>query len=194
MSADKRTVTTDALETLGMLISENEKRDAIHLAVENVTAQVKLYPGQDVGPDGTTLNPVGIVDPFLKAPVQPGKRFWLVIYPRQIKSLRHVWSHPAFPDEPAVATALVVTQSPKEASLQWIKEYANGLGVHFSALLDGADTWVESRKDSQWGEYFCQGGILEGVGTDPKFWTHYEIVRGVTVPNDHKESFFTCSC
>lgn len=100
MSADKRTVTTDALETLGSIISENEKRDAIHLAVENVVAKQKLYPGQDVGADGTTTNPVGIVDPFLKGAVHEGQHFWLVIYPRMIKSLRHVWTHPAFTDEP----------------------------------------------------------------------------------------------
>ena len=97
---DKRKVSTDALETLGNIIGPNEKRDAIHLAVEPVIAQEILYPGQNVGADGTTNNPVGIVDPFLKvSKVYPGQRFWLVIYPRQINSLRHVWSHPAFPDE-----------------------------------------------------------------------------------------------
>lgn len=42
MSADKRTMTTDALETLGTIITEHEKRDAIHIAVENVVAGAKL--------------------------------------------------------------------------------------------------------------------------------------------------------
>jgi hypothetical protein len=96
---DKRNVSTDALETLGMIIDEAQKRDAIHLAVEPVVAKEVLNPGQDVGADGTTNNPVGIVDPFLKKAVQVGERFWLVIYPRQINSLRHVWTHPAFEDE-----------------------------------------------------------------------------------------------
>lgn len=49
MSADKRTVTTDALETLGSIIGPDEKRDAIHLAVEPAVAAERLYPGQDVG-------------------------------------------------------------------------------------------------------------------------------------------------
>lgn len=99
MGADKRKVSTDALETLGKVINSKEKRDAIHLAVEPTQAKQTLRPGQHVGVDGTTNNPVGIVDPFLARPVKEGEWFWLVIYPRQIHSLRHVWTHPAFPDE-----------------------------------------------------------------------------------------------
>lgn len=34
MSADKRSIHTDALHTLGTIIGEGEKRDAIHIAVE----------------------------------------------------------------------------------------------------------------------------------------------------------------
>lgn len=49
MTADKRTVATDALETLGMIITESEKRDAIHPAVEPAMAAHTLRPGEDVG-------------------------------------------------------------------------------------------------------------------------------------------------
>jgi len=102
-NGDKRSVATDALETLGTIIDDKAGRDAIHLAVEPVIAAMHLNPGEDVGllPDGRASksdNPLGIVDPFLKGVVFPGERFWLVVYPRQITSLRHVWSHPAFPE------------------------------------------------------------------------------------------------
>lgn len=102
MSADKRTVATDALETLGMIHFKSEGRDAIHLAVEPVEAGEDLEPGQDIGLelDGKAYagqRPVGIVDPFLPRTVRKGERFWLVVYPRMITSLRHVWDHPAFP-------------------------------------------------------------------------------------------------
>lgn len=97
-NTDKRKASTDALETLGMIIDETQKRDAIHLAVEPVIAKERLLPGQNVGVNGITENPMGIVDPFLKNPVEIGQRFWLVVYPRQINSLRYVWTHPAFPD------------------------------------------------------------------------------------------------
>src|SRR5258708_2744536 len=82
-NTDKRTVSTDALETLGTIIGTTEKRDAIHLAVNPTQAKQMLRPGQDVGIDGTTNNPVGIVDPFLKRPIKEGEWFWLVVYPRQ---------------------------------------------------------------------------------------------------------------
>ena len=111
--ADKRSVSTDALETLGTIIGPGEARDAIHLAVEPVVAGERLKPGENVGlgPDGKAYSPetgltfpgcrqvkaLGIVDPFLKAPVKAGEMFWLVVYPRQIRSLRHVWEHPDFP-------------------------------------------------------------------------------------------------
>lgn len=104
MSADNRTVTTDALETLGMVHFKPEFRDAIHLAVEPVEAGEPLRPGEHIYlRDGKAFADgagkwVGIVDPFLPRNVETGQKFWLVVYPRQISSLRHVWTHPAFPE------------------------------------------------------------------------------------------------
>src|SRR4051812_40308454 len=97
MSADKRTVATDALATLGTIITEGG-RDAIHLGVEPVVALETLVAGQHIGLVGEGASSkcdkfLGIVDPFLAAPVQPGQMFWLIVYPRQITSLRHVWTH-----------------------------------------------------------------------------------------------------
>lgn len=111
MSADKRTVATDALETLGMIHFKPEARDAIHLAVEPVEAGEPLSQGEDIGigkdgraytsgtvVKGEEVRGVGIVDPFLPRVVNKGERFWLVVYPRMISSLRHVWDHPDFPE------------------------------------------------------------------------------------------------
>lgn len=109
MSGDNRSVSTDALETLGMVHFRKEYRDAIHLAVEPITAGEDLKPGQDIyiAESGQAFHTrlrgspayVGIVDPFLpKSGVPRGEEFWLVVYPRRITSLRHVWSHPDFPE------------------------------------------------------------------------------------------------
>jgi hypothetical protein len=107
MSADNRSTHTDALATLGTIINAGEKRDAIHLAVEPVIAGERLVPGEHIflrdgkayGNTGATgQNLLGIVDPFLTVPVAKGERFWLIVYPRQITSLRHVWAHPDFPE------------------------------------------------------------------------------------------------
>lgn len=194
MSADKRKVTTDALETLGTIIGNGEARDAIHLAVEPVEAGVKLAVGAHVHlRDGKAYatspgEGVGIVDPFLMDAVKKGERFWLVVYPRQITSLRHVWTHPAFP-------AAEVSTAPKySASEQWIRDFADRVSLHYDVLMEGAAEWVRTN-DGKWGgEYLCFGGLLEGVSVPDEFWDHYDAVTGKTTPETHRGSFFTCSC
>lgn len=104
-NADKRSVSTDALDTLGMIHFREEKRDAIHLAVEPVKAGTTLKPGEPIIVNNgvAELAPrtiaQGIVDPFLTSDVKEGERFWFVMMPRKVQSLRHVWSHPDFPEE-----------------------------------------------------------------------------------------------
>ena len=104
MSADNRSVATDALETLGMIHETPQLRDAIHLAVYPVVAACNIEPGDDIGINENGLaspyaeSLTGIADPFIGHTIMKGERFWLVVYPRQIRSLRHVWEHPAFPN------------------------------------------------------------------------------------------------
>jgi hypothetical protein len=206
--ADKRTVNTDALETLGTIIGPYEKRDAIHLAVDPAVAVEVLQPGQDVGfvvgGVGVTDNPVGIVDPFLKAPVQVGEQFWLVVYPRQITSLRHVWSHPSFEDEEdevietddftAERAEFVKELDGTNASRRWIENYADSVGLGNGEIMEAAGEWITSQEDGNWGEYLNRGELLDGVQLDNEFWTHYEKVTGVVLKEDDKQNFFTCSC
>jgi hypothetical protein len=90
---------------LGVLIEDGDRRrDAIHIAVAPVTAAERLSPAQRVGlvREGNVelVGPcdrnIGIVDPFLTADVEPGQRFWLLLYPGSISGLRHIWTHPEF--------------------------------------------------------------------------------------------------
>jgi len=209
MTQDKRKVSTDALETLGMIIGDTEKRDAIYLAVEPVVAQEKLYPGQDVGPNGTKENPVGIVDPFLKEPVQPGQRFWLVIYPRQIHSLRHVWTHPSFPDE---SNDFIKENHKRQIkfSKEWMEDFWNKCkeieenstwsgrdydiieGLQYEDLINAASKFL--KKDIF---FYVSKNLTEKFYYEefPKaFWDYYEILTGEKVPEDKKTNFFTCLC
>lgn len=192
MNADKRTVSTDALETLGTIIGDSEARDAIHLAVEPVTAGQHLVPGEDVGflapgVAGRCDKPLGIVDPFLKDPVLKGERFWLVVYPRQITSLRHVWTHPAFSAAEVEAPA---TNDPVSASKKWIEDFAASIDQTYNRLMSAADEWVSH------GEYtYDNSESYKGHWEKfPEFWNHYEVVTGKTVKEDDRGSFFTCSC
>lgn len=109
-NGDRRSVSTDALDTLGTILTTPQHRDAIHLAVEPVIAGESLRPGEHIiVRDGVAFKTekgqgLGIVDPFLPNTfVVKDQKFWFVMYPRQVHSLRHVWTHPAFADEP-VAT------------------------------------------------------------------------------------------
>lgn len=76
---------------LGQLAPAEAKRDAIHVAIIPVIAVRVLRPGEVLGS--------GIVDPFLKQPVQPGERFYLCLHPGTVTSVRHDWDHPFFPRE-----------------------------------------------------------------------------------------------
>lgn len=199
-NAEKRSVSTDALETLGNLIGPNEKRDAIHLAVIPVMAAQNLHAGDDicVTSDGKAShgpNPVGIVDPFLKETVvKKGQHFWLIIYPRKITSLRHVWSHPSFPEEP-VQSGISNEEKFQEvedaldgrlSGKKWLANYASSLGVSYTDLLNRASAYQEH------GAYWSEGSRFEGESVPPEFWDHYEKVTGEVV-ND-PGNFFSCSC
>lgn len=189
MSADKRKVSTDALETLGTIIT-NGGRDAIHLAVEPVIAGEFIRVGQDIGiingkAYAKAEKKLGIADPFLKNDIQPDEMFWLVVYPRKITSLRHVWEHPEFDKE---TTNDQSDLSEKKKSEQWIRDFAQNIPLDYHTLMEGADDYLKS------GEYLSFGGLLEGGYVPDEFWDHYETVTGKTVPIDDRGSFFSCSC
>ncbi len=198
MTADKRTVSTDALETLGTIHTREEKRDAIHLAVLPAEAGIGLKRGQHVKLiDGKAYGAygqddgIGIVDPFIERTVKTGERFWLVIYPRVITSLRHVWSHPQLPDEAGVVANQFAGMSESEV---WIRKWAATIPLDYETVMCGADDMVRSKRASGYGEYLCFGGLLEGQYVPDEFWPHYEAVRGEKVDENHRQSFFTCSC
>lgn len=187
--SDKRSVATDALETLGQIIDESAGRDAIHLAVEPVVAAHPLYPCDDVGllDDGRAsaraIKKLGIVDPFLSSKgVQEGERFWLVVYPRQITSLRHVWTHPDFEQEEERAANRGVA-----ASRIWLTKYADEIGETYDDLMDAARAYDEH------GHYWNGGPDSQHHDLPPEFWTHYSVVTGKAVTSSDG-SFFVCQC
>lgn len=222
MSADKRTPHTDALETLGKIHKFDEKRDAIHLGVEPIEAGTRLKPGQDICIcDGKAFGSnaggklVGIVDPFLKANVKQGERFWLVVYPRAITSLRHVWEHPDFasdvklaepslpePTEEEIHRAAAMMGDPRALAKDWIINWLeevnsqldedDGDPITFEGLVDTAMTHVGS---STWGgDYISRGGAFEGFHTPDEFWDKLADYKEINIPNKSRNNFFSCSC
>lgn len=188
MTADKRKVSTDALETLGMKIGPEEKRDAIHLAVIPVQAGQKLSPGAHVGIDADgmaysgSVKEIGIVDPFLESRLQKGDWFWLVIYPRQITSLRHVWTHPDIPDcDPAASSAS------RAASENWLRAFVEE--------KDGPDydTMIQTALESDSSDSLFFGTDIYG-DIPPEFWNHVEVVTGKKIPEENRAKYFQCAC
>ena len=194
-SADKRTVHTDALATLGTLeLSPNEGRDAIHLGVEPVVAGERLKPGQHVGflKHGTVgrnaPTKVGIVDPFIDGPIPRGARFWLVVYPRQITSLRHVWTHPDFPHTPDLPPSTITPKAQAEAR---IASWAEDIGSNFDEVMEHAGHFA------RFGDYWSEGARWEGQSVPDWFWADWAVITGEPIPDEVKQyggSFFSCSC
>jgi len=188
MSADKRSPHTDALETLGKIHKYKERRDAIHLGVEPVEAAEYLEPGEHIGlnDEGKAYSqgctkPLGIVDPFLKRSVRKGERFWLVVYPREITSLVHVWEHPSFP------SAALLIGDPKAEALETIRGYAEKLDVSVDDLIGHATRYQEDNE-----HYWVGGDSFYDVILDESFWDAYKAYTGNTVSSTG--NFIYCSC
>lgn len=171
---------------LGFLISETSERDAIHVAIAPVVAAENLDPGDHVGlnPEGkATTNSdkkLGIVDPFLTKYLQPGDRFYLVLYPNTVTGMRHHWFHPAF--------KLADVPQDISESVAFIQHVAKSAGIEYVELMMAADDFVKH------GTYLCEGGRWEGFGVGDEFWDHYEKVVGKKVDEDDRGAIFTCSC
>lgn len=205
-----RPVATDALATLGTILTEPQKRDAIHLAVLPAVAGRRLMPGDHVGIDASGLATNlatphhGIVDPFLGCQVEKGEQFWLVIYPRVITSLRHVWAHPAFPDEPE---AIQKTSDNKNigASEAWLRAFCKGADcAGYDAILEAVRNGSAPIRDwrnnpTEYGTVRFDGEYIHHDGVDahgeipPEFWDHMETVLGRKIQRD-TETYFSCSC
>lgn len=184
--------------TLGQLISEEAvlfaapQRDAIHIAVAPVMAGEDLMPGQHIGfVMGTNSivgskaeKLIGVVDPFLKEPVKEKQRFYMVLYPKTITSLRHHWTHPAFNEDdhwPFVAVT---------GSEDWLREFAIRWNMDYNEMIEGAieGTYVTARGTGLHSK--------EELGEDyARFWHHMEAVTGKQFSIEHKENMaFSCSC
>lgn len=178
---------------LGQLIGPEQQRDAVHIAVAPVTCGFPLRPGEyirlklgssvEVIPSSAE-KAIGIVDPFLLLPVDPGERFWMFLLPGTITSLRHEWVHPAFGPEEA-------RQVDKSASEAWLRAYARKMNTYdepqvaFDRLIGGLRT----------GKLFAYGTDLNGLydlDDEHDLREHAEKYLGVRIDFDNFS--FSCSC
>lgn len=187
---------------LGELITEpgeQNQRDAVHIAVVPVTARNNLSPGQHVGvtPDGKTAgtpgglfsDAVGIVDPFLDARVMSGDAFWLFLYQGQVTTLRHEWTHPAFPN----ATMQVSDESARKgASEKWLRDWC---ATHDCPRYETVLAYVLEGRRASWDRSYLHFDGIDAHDEIPdEFWNHMEVVTGMKFEKDDRATGFSCSC
>lgn len=180
---------------IGKLITDEQHRDAIHVAIAPVVAMEQLMPGDRINfwKVGNTTEvrasrtPIGIVDPFLEGRVETGQSFWMFLFPNTITSLRHEWTHPAleFSEDPASIKVNAAVENSKE----WIEQFAKMIGKSVPALMAAAKRYQDSgestRDNSQaYGDVDYSSWAI--------FWVHFGVVTGTKV--EHSDNFFTCSC
>lgn len=195
MSKD-RSVATDALEVLGTIIDGVDVgRDAIHLAVEPARAGETLAPGVNIRrcENGNWVScrreqRIAIVDPFLPDLVKPGQKFLAIVPPREITSLRHVWSHPAFAEE--AGPRPVSSRDASEAwMMAWAKEHMSDDYYGSRDKLSDAEAYafaIRAGEENYVGPYEDARDHIDG-----EWWRHWEAITGKVGDRD---TYFSCGC
>lgn len=190
----------DKIPKLGQLITDEQHRDAVHIAVAPVIAGMTMKPGDRIGftdnGDAYTVvtnakKSIGIVDPFLhEKAVYEGDKFYMFLYPNTITSLRHEWTHPEFEKEAALAELEPTLYRLKGAVAEekWVSDFADNIGSNYAEIMQGAEDYLQS------GDYLVRGGTFEGYSIPDEFWDKYEAIKRNTVKEEDRGSFLSCSC
>lgn len=181
---------------LGKLAESDAQKDAIHVAIAPVTAGETLWPGQRIGvKDGIGMasdEPCGIVDPFLTGAVYEGQRFYIVLFPGSITSLRHDWTHPQFVQELPTLQQVIAGEKGQSyaqaAAIAWITRFADSIDESYEDVIHHAERYINR------GEYWIEGGRFEGLSMPDEFWGYYETATGKMAPHEDRGRFFSCSC
>ncbi len=183
---------------LGKIPEENDKRDAVHVAIAPVIAGEILYPGQKVyfSESGIVMGsrdhvPVGVVDTFRITKILKGERLWLMLFPETITSLRHDWTHPAFKEE----TELKIRPSGYAESMEWMENFAAGHRSGYEETNSySAETLIQAGKDFiHHGQYHVQDGYTSLQSEEPtEFWNHFSVITGID--SSRQGTPFSCAC
>lgn len=174
--------------TLGQQPPPGSSKDAIHIAVAPVTAADYLLPGQHVALNeqgqaySTETDSIGIVDPFLTSRVDKGGLFWLCLYPKTTKNLRHDWDHPAF----------IQTKKGGEdvsSSTEWISEFAARWDYSMTEFMSAASQYISNsyELDDKWKQLEIDDDEWS------LFWIHFHALTGISIGDKDKEFVRCCA-
>lgn len=186
----------ETLKQIGRVPESGAGRDAVHIAVVPVVAAEDLKPGDSVIVRGrtavkTSANPNrdGIADPFRTDAIPKGTRFWLFLNPGSITSLRHVWTHPALPDEAGVAENEDEDGPGDDVvadSREWLARFAAEHDEEYKRVM----RWATRYQDT--GQQEIGGMEWLNYESPPEFWSHWGVVTGRTPTRSG--DFWTCDC
>jgi hypothetical protein len=179
---------SETQEYIGKIHDRDLPRDAVHVAVVQVTAGEQLFRGDHITKDGIKGIPeIGIVDPFITETVKRGDKFYLFLYPNTVTGLTHHYFHPV----------LDSGTDPRREAEDWLKD-----------LLNDNDTELYNNYDWVIKQFKAGRDISGFSGDDPswnlndggptirtKFWDSLEIVTGVKATEEQRaREYFSCSC
>lgn len=183
---------------LGQVLKAGEgERDAIHIAIAPAVAGAMLKPGTPVtvDADGTARvarpdDAIGVVDPYLPRRIDKGERFFVCLNPYTITSLRHEWTHPAFPTADDKAAAKKLGEALLGSARDYLQNVASQHNMSLQDLVDAMKNYIET-------------GDTTGIGTDIEYgefdrdspiWGHFTSYTGIHVPAKDRTTPFTCAC
>ena len=199
----------DATATLGTVHKTIEGRDAVHLALYQVTLGQNISGwnkarkltvkenGRAYKYNEHNKNEVayGILDPFISQDLKVGDKVWMVLFPGMIKSFHHVWNHDLFPETPK-EDPIQSNVKPEQKDYIVIENIASQLEITFDQLVEKAIDYLEQ------GEYHYGRDEVECVYLSDDFWfefhqyTNMKYAKGATSIKDlccHGD-FITRSC
>jgi hypothetical protein len=101
-------------------------------------------------------------------------------------------------------SARLIIGDPVAEAYEWIKAYAKSISrdgydedygsqeITAEELISTASNNIQN-KDG-WGDYISKGGLLEGMSVDSTFWDKLSIIKGIEIPANKRNNFFSCSC
>lgn len=202
----------DVIQTLGKIHNDVQVRDAVHIAIEQVTVIEICQPGSHVGfvEKGmvglSAEKKVGIIDPFIKGYIPSGSKVWLFVYPGTITGLQHHWQHPDI-DTREPKPKIVDQYSVREQlsnlnccdcedetdSLTKAKEIITAAGeacggYTYEEMMDIANGYIK------YGKYHHDNSEeYYNVKDWRKFWQAYEEITNIQAES-LEDIPFTCAC
>lgn len=183
---------------LGKLIENEGYRDAIHIAIEPVIAGETLKAGDYIGfnnkgkkeviKNATKL--IGIVDPFLSIDLKQGDKFYMLLFPNTITSLRHHWTHPEFEEQEVELS--------REESKKWLTQFATDINASYNEIIylgkhfykGNYIKWsVQSGSETDYGGTYAQD---YWYNNREEFIKHFKNITGLDLTDVN--GGFTCGC